>query len=61
MWNDLNRTVKKVASQTLARTGKGKEVHEEIYQRLKSGTTFDRTEALKKINAIGKVGFFLLA
>ena len=54
MWYDFSRTVKKVASQTLGRTGRGREVHEEIFLRLKDGDTFDKTEALKKINAIGK-------
>lgn len=57
MWHDFSRTVKKVASQTLGRTGRGREVHQEIYLRLKDGNTFERIEALKKINAIGKQFF----
>jgi hypothetical protein len=55
MWNDTNRTAKKIASQTLARTGRGREVHEELYERLKDGNTFEKTEALKKINHIGNI------
>ena len=57
MWYDLSRTVKKVASQTLGRTGRGSEVHEEIYKRLLTGDTFEKMEALRKINAIGMSRF----
>lgn len=53
MWNDMNQNVKKVAAQTLGRTGRGREVHNEILNRLNSSNVFDRLEALKKINFIG--------
>lgn len=53
MWNDLSRKVKKVASQTLGRVGRGRDVHEEIYQRLVNEDTFQKIEALRKINTIG--------
>ncbi len=53
MWHDMSRSVRKVASQTLGRTGRGRQVHEEILIRLQSGHTTDKIEALRKINAIG--------
>lgn len=53
MWNDINKSVKKVAAQTLGRTGHGKEVHDEIFNRLQSNKVFDRIGALKIINHIG--------
>jgi hypothetical protein len=53
MWNDINKSVKKVAAQTLGRTGKGKQVYEEIYNRLTSNNVTDKLEALNKINHIG--------
>lgn len=53
MWNDINKSVRKVAAQTLGRIGRGKEVHDEIFMRLQSTNVFDRTEALKKIDHIG--------
>jgi HEAT repeat-containing protein 4 len=53
MWYDMNANVKKVAAQTLGRTGRGREVHNEINNRLESKSVFDRIEALKKINFIG--------
>lgn len=53
MWNDVNGQVKKVAAQTLGRTGRGRQVHDEILRRLASTAMFERLEALKKINFIG--------
>jgi hypothetical protein len=53
MWNDMQKTVRKVAAQTLGRTGKGKVVHDEILHRLQSQNVFDRCEALRKLIYIG--------
>jgi tRNA U34 5-carboxymethylaminomethyl modifying enzyme MnmG/GidA len=53
MWNDLDKSVRKVAAQTLGRTGHGKEIHDELYARLQSENLKDRTEALRTINRIG--------
>ncbi|CAF0808152.1 unnamed protein product [Brachionus calyciflorus] len=53
MWNDINHNVKKVAAQTLGRTGRGREIHDEIFKRLHSRNIFDRMSALKVINYIG--------
>ena len=50
MWNDVSQHVKKVAAQTLGRIGKGKEVYEEIHNRLQSENIMFRVEALNKIN-----------
>jgi len=61
MWHDMSRSVRKVASQTLGRTGRGRQVHEEILTRLQSGHTADKIEALRKINAIGIMTDRLLA
>lgn len=53
MWNDMNRSVRKCSAQTLGRTGRGQQVHDEICIRLKSQNSFDRIEALNKLNHIG--------
>ena len=54
MWDDNNRAVRKIAAQTLGRTGKGHNVHEEIQKRLQSSNVYDRVEALKKICYLGR-------
>jgi HEAT repeat-containing protein 4 len=53
MWTDLNRQARKLAAQTLGKTGRSKELHDSIEERLSSGNVFDRIEALKNINFIG--------
>lgn len=53
MWNDSNKNVRKVAAQTLGRTGHGREVHDEVYARLSGQVMKDKIEALKAINYIG--------
>lgn len=53
VWNDMHPSVRKVASQTLGRTGKGAMVHDELVRRMKSQNVFDRCEALKMLNYIG--------
>lgn len=64
MWNDINRQARKLAAQTLGRTGRGRFVHDEIHARLGSESARDRAEALRKIHQIGimtnkLVGLFL--
>jgi hypothetical protein len=61
MWNDINKSVKKVAAQTLGRTGKGRQVYEEIFNRLSSANVIDKLEALRKINHIGKLSSMFLS
>lgn len=53
MWNDLTRQARKVAAQTLGRTGRGKCVHDEVLARLASPLASKRVEALQKINYVG--------
>ena len=53
MWNDANTSVRKVAAQTLGRTGRAKDVHDGIFERLQSQNMSDRIDALNKINFIG--------
>lgn len=53
MWNDNNKIVRKVAAQTLGRTGRGQKVHDELCARLQSKDVSDRIEALRKINYLG--------
>ena len=53
MWSDMQKNVRKVAAQTLGRTGKGKVVHDEIQRRLSSANVFDRCKALRKLNFVG--------
>lgn len=60
MWNDLSKQTRKVAAQTLGRTGRGREVHDEIYARLCSDKASDRVEALKIMAFIGIITIKLL-
>ena len=53
MWHDNNKTVRKVAAQTLGRTGRGQNVHDELCLRLQSKDVNDRIEALRKIQYLG--------
>lgn len=53
MWNDTSRQARKVAAQTLGRTGRGKCVHDEVLARLASPLASNRVEALRKINYVG--------
>lgn len=53
MWDDSNKNVRKIAAQTLGKTGKSQKVHDEILNRLKSDTANDRIEALRKIHYLG--------
>jgi hypothetical protein len=60
MWNDSSKYMRKVAAQTLGRTGRGQYVHDEIHQRLQSTNVKDRIEALRKINFLGVMTVKLL-
>jgi hypothetical protein len=53
MWNDTDKNVRKVAAQTLGRTGRGQKVHDELWQRLQSPNVSERIEALRKLNYLG--------
>ena len=54
MWNDWHHEVRKAAAQTLGRTGHGKEVHDDLRDRLLEGNERDRIDALHKIAHLGK-------
>ena len=54
MWNDWHKEVRMVAAQTLGKTGHGKEVHDELRERLITGSERDRIDALHKIGHLGK-------
>lgn len=53
MWNDWHREVRKTAAQTLGRTGHGKDVHDDLRDRLLNGNERDRIDALHKIGHLG--------
>ncbi len=53
MWNDWHKEVRTVAAQTLGKTGHGKEVHDELRERLINGSERDRIDALQKIGHLG--------
>ncbi|XP_033633184.1 HEAT repeat-containing protein 4-like isoform X2 [Asterias rubens] len=53
MWNDWHHEVRKAAAQTLGRTGHGKEVHDDLRDRLLEGNERDRIDALHKIAHLG--------
>ena len=54
MWNDWHHEVRNAAAQTLGRTGHGKEVHDDLRDRLLEGNERDRIDALHKIAHLGK-------
>ncbi|XP_038046903.1 HEAT repeat-containing protein 4-like isoform X2 [Patiria miniata] len=53
MWNDWHHEVRKAAAQTMGRTGHGKEVHDDLRDRLLEGNERDRIDALNKIAHLG--------
>ncbi|NP_001171770.1 HEAT repeat-containing protein 4-like [Saccoglossus kowalevskii] len=53
MWYDWHQDVRKIAAQTLGRTGHGKEVHNDLRDRIKTGNERDRVDALTKIGHLG--------
>ncbi|XP_077992440.1 HEAT repeat-containing protein 4-like isoform X2 [Glandiceps talaboti] len=53
MWNDWHQDVRKMAAQTLGRTGHGKEVHNDLKTRLDNGSERERVDALTKIGHLG--------
>ena len=53
MWSDSHRGVKKAAAQALGRIGRGRDVYDELHNRLSSSRVLDKIEALGKIRYIG--------
>ncbi|XP_071947910.1 HEAT repeat-containing protein 4-like isoform X2 [Antedon mediterranea] len=53
MWHDWHHEVRRVAAQTLGKTGHGKEVHNDLHDRILTGTERDKVDALQKIAHLG--------
>ena len=54
MWNDWHMEVRKVAAQSLGKTGHGKEVHDELRMKMLEGSERQRVEAISKVGYLGK-------
>ncbi|PIK50965.1 putative HEAT repeat-containing protein 4 [Apostichopus japonicus] len=53
MWNDWHKEVRMIAAQTLGKTGHGKEVHDDLRDRLLEGNERDQIDSLYKIGHLG--------
>ncbi|XP_021378591.1 HEAT repeat-containing protein 4-like isoform X2 [Mizuhopecten yessoensis] len=53
MWNDWHEDVRKSAAQCLGKTSHGKEVHDDMCNRLLTGDEMTRLEAINKIGQLG--------
>jgi hypothetical protein len=53
MWNDWHHEVRKAAAQTLGRTGHGKDVHDELLDKLSNCGEKLRVLAVRKIGYLG--------
>ncbi|XP_033756447.1 HEAT repeat-containing protein 4-like isoform X1 [Pecten maximus] len=53
MWNDWHEDVRKSAAQCLGKTSHGKEVHDDLCNRLLTGDEMTRLEAINKIGQLG--------
>ncbi len=54
MWNDWHTEVRKAAAQTLGKTGHGKDVHDELRDKILNGNERQRVEAVSKIGQLGQ-------
>ena len=54
MWNDWHKEVRKVAAQSLGRTGHGKAVHDELLAKISRGAERSKLEALNKLGHLGE-------
>ena len=53
MWKDWHKTVRKVAAQTLGKTGNGKLVHNVLINKLESSNEMTRSEAVAMMGHLG--------
>jgi len=53
MWNDWHEDVRKSAAQCLGKTSHGREVHEDMRDRMINGDEMTRLEAISKIGQLG--------
>lgn len=58
MWEDVHEDVRRMAAQSLGRTGHGKEVHDELKVRILNGSERQRVEAIKKVGCLGLCTLF---
>lgn len=58
MWEDVHEDVRRMAAQSLGRTGHGKEVHDELKVRILNGSERQRVEAIKKVGYLGLCTLF---
>ena len=54
MWNDWHEDVRKSAAQCLGKTSHGREVHDDLRDRLIKGDEGIKLEAISKIGQLGK-------
>lgn len=60
MWEDVHEDVRRMAAQSLGRTGHGKEVHDELKVRILNGSERQRVEAIKNVGYLGLCTFLKL-
>lgn len=53
MWNDWHAEVRKAAAHTLGKTGHGKDVHDELREKILRGNERMRVEAVQKVGHLG--------
>ena len=59
MWNDWHAEVRKAAAHTLGKTGHGKDVHDELREKILHGHERMRVEAVQKVGHLGKLISFI--
>ena len=60
MWNDWHEDVRKSAAQCLGKTSHGREVHDDLRDRIIKGNEATRLEAISKIGQLGILTVVLL-
>ena len=53
MWFDWHTEVRKAAAQALGKTGHGKDVHDDLIDKIKNGNERTRVEAVSKVGHLG--------
>ena len=53
MWNDWHAEVRKAAAHTLGKSGHGKDVHDELREKILHGNERMRVEAVQKVGHLG--------
>ena len=55
MWNDWHSEVRRAAAQCLGKTGHGRDVHDDLRQRIMEGDERLKLEALSKVGQLGEI------